>query len=293
MVTRPEIGLDDRVASDFLMGSVAGILGTPDIALLVGLLLVFAASALRTAKLPEGERGRLILAAWLVAGFLAFYLFLPLAGFPFVMLPRYFALVIPVAVIGVGIAIGRVFGPGLLRIGWAGLLVASIANHSGALYLQPALNNTVYQEHADGNAQLLLLIQDGFAELERIEDAPLLLDRNQWFRATYPAAGYVRQPLTNVLRIDDYRDGDRFDQLPDEFVLLDSEVAGSKLPALIEPTLARPVVAGGDHDAPPRPLRRVDPPVHRGRTLSLPWPSILCSVASSMDGSPNAACAGL
>ena len=234
MAIRPDIGFDDRVALNFLRGSFAGLLGTPDVALLMGLVLLFVASALRSAQLPEGERTRLILASWMIGGFLAFYLLLPLARFPFVMLPRYLGLIIPVTVVGVGIALGRVFGPHLLRIGWVVLLVASIANHDGRFYLEPSLNNTVYQEHANGNAQLLMLIQDGFAELEGTVGTPILLDRNQWFRATYPASGYVTQPLANILKLDGFRRDGRFDDLPRAFAVLDSEATGPDIPLLRE-----------------------------------------------------------
>ena len=150
------------------------------------------------------------------------------------MLPRYLGLIIPVTVVGVGIALGRVFGPHLLRIGWVVLLVASIANHDGRFYLEPSLNNTVYQEHANGNAQLLMLIQDGFAELEGTVGTPILLDRNQWFRATYPASGYVTQPLANILKLDGFRRDGRFDDLPRAFAVLDSEATGPDIPLLRE-----------------------------------------------------------
>ena len=234
LLLRDSLGSDARTARDLLGGGLSSLLGSADISLLFALLFVFMASAIRSDRLRSGEKEHVTLAAWTVVGFLSFYTLLPLLGFPFVMLPRYFVLVLPVTVVGVGLVLRSVFGTRFLQVAVAVFLTGSIVNSSGAFYLLPEKKNTIYQEHSNGYADLQLLTQDGFAVLEDLADIPILVDRNQWFRGTYPASGYVSARLINMQRLEDFETANGYRALPETFVVLESEETGSMIPDLLE-----------------------------------------------------------
>lgn len=207
----------NRSASEVVRASIGSIFGTIDVALMAFIPLVFAYRTFRSAHLSPAERQALTLSIWMIVGFLCLYLLMPPLGFKYAMLSRYLVQIVPFALVAVALTGRVVFGRRASII--VGILIVSFALIGGAgrFYPRPALYNSVYQEHSLAYADILRLEQVGFAALERVNDIPILVLENQWFRGTYPEAGFVEEPLPNMQLISSVR------ELPDRFVLLDTE----------------------------------------------------------------------
>ncbi len=161
----------------------------PDL-LIILCVAVFAARRLVNLGRDEPQRdlGRLL--QLFAVAFFAFYLTLSIAGFT--TLPRYYVLIIPIAIVTIGSSILTHYGEAALTAIAIVLLAVFVANFSGDLYPRQSLSNFALIERSDAYDDLLALHQatsEAICDLGRQDR--VWYSKPEMYRLRYPRLGYA------------------------------------------------------------------------------------------------------
>jgi hypothetical protein len=196
----------------------------PDAAAIMGAAMLVALARLRgwiqSPRSPSVER----LCDALVLVFAGFFLLTPpLTGYLVYVLPRYFAFVLPFALIGLGAAVRRRLGDKTVLAGLAALALFFALNHAGRLYPATVDNEYSVAERSTESRDVVALRREvlRFA-VENARGRPLVVSLFDWFHLRHPVLGYVDEAAPGLLchAVDpDLRTGG-LGAWPEEFVLV-------------------------------------------------------------------------
>ena len=190
-------------------------------------MLIALALGTRTALLRRDQPGaqRVIIANASFLAFLGFYISVIWLIIPIFILPRYLIQIAPFALFA-GAEVLRWHYPAALRRALVALVIVfSVLNLNGNIWLNQDSENSVVQEMSNRHVQLLLLTEEMFAYAQAQPESTVYMEPNLWFRSQIPELGYVDAPLPGATALDQDI-GNRLESLPDAFVVLDSEASG-------------------------------------------------------------------
>lgn len=196
----------------------------PDAAAITGAAVLVAVARLpgwlRSVRTPSVQRvcDALVL---VYAGF--FLLAPPLTGYLVYVLPRYFAFVLPFALIGLGAAVRRRLGDRTLLAVLAALGLFFALNQAGRWYPSAVDNEYSVAERSSESRDVVALRRDvlRFA-VDRARGRPLVVSLFDWFHLRHPVLGYVDEPAPGVVchAFDPGLRAGGIDAWPEEFVLV-------------------------------------------------------------------------
>ncbi len=220
-------GAGDTWYAGFLTLMFMYLVRVPD--LLILLILYLAAMILlapwrQSPQEPE-EPGRtqLLITAFLMVSFFAFYFALPLVMGAVVVNPRYYVQIIPFALYGLVAAARRRYSDRAVAAVLMLLIVWFGVNRNGDFYPDNSINNFGLIERSGAYADLLSLQRAGVRAIEGLPSTvPVFYDQATHLRFQYPEMGYTQRPLSNghyVLADDRWATGD-LEEFPAEFYML-------------------------------------------------------------------------
>lgn len=190
-------------------------------------MIIALALGTRTALLRREQPGaqRVIIANASFLAFLGFYISVIWLIVPIYILPRYVIQIAPFALFAAAEVLRWHYPAALRRTLVAGVIVFSVLNLNGNIWLYQDSENTVVQEMSNRHVQLLLLTEEVFTYAQAQPESTVYMEPNLWFRSQIPELGYVDAPLPGATALDQ-EIGNRLESLPDSFVVLDSEASG-------------------------------------------------------------------
>ena len=196
----------------------------PDVTAIIGAAILIA--TLRLRSWIAGTRNRCVerLCDALVLVYAGFFLLTPpLTGYLVYVLPRYFVLVVPFALLGLGVAVRRRLGDKVLLAALAALALAFAANGNGMLYPPTADNEYSVAERSSESRDVVALRRQALRfAVENARGRPLVVSLFDWFHVRHPLLGYVDEPAQRVLchAVDPALRAGGVGAWPEEFVLV-------------------------------------------------------------------------
>ncbi len=203
--------------SSFIM-----LLLTPDIALL---LVLFAYLTARSRGHGTPDRA----VRWIVAAFLGLHSLVIMTTRGTAVLPRYYVAILPLITISVAILLYR-RSHRVAIIFLSIVTTTSLINSSGDLY--PAKDSDFYvvAERSTRAEDLIALHEIGARRLEQLSDRTLLVDRQMYFRLSYPEMQYVSHSPEDIVPVSAHS----LDSIPDRFAMVIERRLGNPLVAIEE-----------------------------------------------------------
>jgi hypothetical protein len=160
---------------------------------------------------------------FVLLAFVAFFLAVPFLGFRNSVLPRYYVVVFPLALMGLVATVRRYSSVRTAVIALVALSIISVVNRNGALYPHRDDEAFPVAERSGEYRDLLELQLQGTAALvEAGRSGPVFYGQPEHYRFNYPLMGYASDPIPNGHSIElelPYRNA-RLVDFPDSFAML-------------------------------------------------------------------------